>query len=141
MGQQDAQQVCLNGHQITDSYHRSREFRQRHCSQCGAETIHQCQSCGIEIRGDYHVEGFLALGDPTPSPRIARGVAHSFRGRRESKSWLHLPATPPLMGSSSLSIFAAASTWLRSSSVTGTTTENRSSLETNTTYKISFMRC
>jgi hypothetical protein len=78
MGQQDAQQVCLNGHQITDSYHRSPNFRMKHCSQCGAETIHQCQCCHTEIRGDYHVEGFFGFGDSTPVPTNCEGCGALF---------------------------------------------------------------
>lgn len=78
MGYHDAQQVCLNGHQITDSYHQSPEFRKKHCSTCGAATIYQCQSCGDEIRGDYHVEGVFAVGFPTPVPTNCEGCGHAF---------------------------------------------------------------
>ncbi|NNB42270.1 DUF2321 domain-containing protein [Pseudomonas chlororaphis] len=94
MGQQDAQQVCLNGHQITDSYHYSPDFRQRHCSQCGAETIHKCQSCGTEIRGDYHVDGFFALGDSTPVPTNCEGCGAQFPWTRK-KQELATAATDP----------------------------------------------
>jgi len=41
-------QVCLNGHLANLSYHDSPEFRQEFCNQCGARTVTQCQSCGIE---------------------------------------------------------------------------------------------
>lgn len=61
MGYYDTQQVCLNGHQITDSYHRSPEFRKKFCATCGSETIHKCPACNHEIRGDYHVEGVFAV--------------------------------------------------------------------------------
>lgn len=94
MGQQDAQQVCLNGHQITDSYHYSPDFRQRHCSQCGAETIHKCQSCGTDIRGDYHVDGFFALGDSTPVPTNCEGCGVQFPWTRK-KQELAAAATDP----------------------------------------------
>jgi len=49
MGYQDTQQICLNGHQITDNYNRSPEFRRTFCDKCGAKTIHQCPKCGVEI--------------------------------------------------------------------------------------------
>lgn len=38
MGQYDTQQVCTNGHQVTASYHRSPERREKYCGLCGAET-------------------------------------------------------------------------------------------------------
>ena len=57
MGHYDVQQVCLNGHQITDNYNRSPEFRKTHCNKCGEKTIHQCPECNHPIKGDYHVDG------------------------------------------------------------------------------------
>src|SRR5690606_7454367 len=68
----------MNGHQITDSYHRSPEFRRKHCSKCGAETIHQCQACGFDIRGDYHVEGVFAVGFRTPVPTHCENCGKPF---------------------------------------------------------------
>ncbi|WP_083398341.1 DUF2321 domain-containing protein [Nitrosomonas communis] len=49
MAQHNTQQVCLNGHQITDNYHRSPEFRRKFCAQSGAETIHKCPNCNNGI--------------------------------------------------------------------------------------------
>ena len=69
MGQYDAQQVCLNGHQITDSYYRHAQHRATHCKQCGASTIHQCPACGTDIKGDYHVDGaFFVAGGSAEIP-------------------------------------------------------------------------
>lgn len=70
MGYHDAQQVCLNGHQITDDFHRSPQFRRDFCNKCGAKTIHKCQSCGTDIKGDYHVDGVIAVGFSTPVPKF-----------------------------------------------------------------------
>lgn len=78
MGQHDAQQVCLNGHQITDNYHRSPEFRKKFCSTCGAETIHRCPGCNHEIPGDYHVQGVIAIGFGTPVPTHCENCGSSF---------------------------------------------------------------
>jgi hypothetical protein len=68
MGIYDAAQVCLNGHVITDTYHRSPEFRQKFCDKCGQPTIYQCPKCKTEIRGDYHVENLFVIttGEKTP---------------------------------------------------------------------------
>lgn len=68
MGRYDVMQVCLNGHQITDSYNSNPEFRQNYCEQCGAETITECQECGANIKGDYKVEGVIAPGSNTDVP-------------------------------------------------------------------------
>ncbi|NMF59406.1 DUF2321 domain-containing protein [Pseudanabaena yagii] len=78
MGQHDTQQVCLNGHQITDNYHRSPEFRRKFCSKCGAETIYKCPNCNHEILGDYHVENVVSIGFPTPIPTHCENCGSSF---------------------------------------------------------------
>jgi hypothetical protein len=70
MGYHDTQQVCLNGHQITDRYHRSPEFHRAFCDKCGAKTIHQCPSCNTEIKGKYHIDGVVAIGFRTPVPKF-----------------------------------------------------------------------
>lgn len=68
MGHHDVQQVCLNGHQITDNYMSAPQFRRKFCADCGAETIHQCPECQAAIPGDYHADGFfIAAATPVPS--------------------------------------------------------------------------
>src|SRR5438132_11153848 len=64
----DAQQVCLNGHQITDSYRSHPELRKEFCKKCGAQTLHQCPSCKAEIQGYYRTPGAVVLGVPTSVP-------------------------------------------------------------------------
>ena len=54
-------QVCVNGHPITDSYEGNPQLRQDRCTECGAETITACPSCGTRIRGDYKVEGIVSM--------------------------------------------------------------------------------
>lgn len=78
MGYHDTQQVCLNGHQITDNYHRSSEFRRKFCATCGAETIHKCPKCEHEIRGDYHVKGVVAIGFSTAVPTHCENCGTPF---------------------------------------------------------------
>jgi len=86
MGHYDAQQVCLNGHQITDNYHSSPEFRKKFCPTCGAETIHQCPNCGHEIRGDYHTDGVVAIGFPTPVPTHCENCGKPFPWTEKKKA-------------------------------------------------------
>jgi len=78
VGQYDTQQVCLNGHQITDHYHRSPQFRRKFCAQCGGATIYQCQNCKHEIKGDYHVEGVVAIGFSTSVPTHCDNCGSTF---------------------------------------------------------------
>jgi len=47
----DIQQVCENGHQITDCYKISPEKQKRFCQECGAATIIACPGCGEGIQG------------------------------------------------------------------------------------------
>lgn len=78
MGYHDAQQVCLNGHQTTASYHHSPQLRKKFCSTCGAATIHTCQSCGDEIRGKYRSEGVVSVGTRTPVPSNCTGCGETY---------------------------------------------------------------
>ena len=78
MGYHDVQQVCLNGHQITDNYNRSSQFRKGFCSICGEKTIHQCPECDHPIKGDYHVEGVFCLGSSTAVPTHCENCGKSF---------------------------------------------------------------
>lgn len=78
MGHHDVQQVCLNGHQITDNYNRSPEFRKSFCSTCGEKTIHQCPECNYPIKGDYHVDGVIAIGGRTKVPTHCENCGKLF---------------------------------------------------------------
>ena len=77
MGQFDVQQVCLNGHQITDNYLRHPEFRRARCPKCGQPTIHQCPECRTAIKGDYHVEGVFGFSK-TPVPKFCESCGAQF---------------------------------------------------------------
>ncbi len=78
MGVYDAQQVCLNGHQVTTSYHRAPEFRRDFCTVCGAKTIYKCDKCGIDIKGYYHVEGVISFSDRTPIPKFCEKCGEKY---------------------------------------------------------------
>ncbi|EAY29480.1 DUF2321 domain-containing protein [Microscilla marina] len=67
---QDVMQVCLNGHQITDSYLRSPHLAEDYCQKCGKETIVACPNCQTPIKGDYYYPGVVDLtGFRTPVPK------------------------------------------------------------------------
>ena len=59
-------QICMNGHEITDSLDRSPERSAPYCPRCGKKTIMACPACITPIRGDFHVEGVLAVVEYTP---------------------------------------------------------------------------
>lgn len=55
----DTQQVCLNGHQITDSIHENPHDRRDFCTKCGERTITACQHCNASIPGHtYYADAF-----------------------------------------------------------------------------------
>lgn len=84
----DAQEVCLNGHQITSQYHGSPENRREFCPQCGAKTMHQCAVCKEDILGYHHMDGVVSLlGTPVPSHCAKCGNRFP---------WATKPATPIL---------------------------------------------
>ena len=62
-GHYDTQQVCLNGHQQTDSYHGFPAHRRDFCSECGAKTIYMCPNCSNEIKGRYSAPGLISLAE------------------------------------------------------------------------------
>lgn len=47
----DVQQICKNGHQVTDCYESNSDQRKQFCQECGAETIIACPNCDTKIRG------------------------------------------------------------------------------------------
>lgn len=86
MGYFDAMQVCLQGHQITDTFNRYPQFRKNHCPKCGNTTIHRCPNCRNEIKGEYHVENFIDLsGSKVPVPEICEYCGESFPWSKKYK--------------------------------------------------------
>lgn len=68
MPQVDTQQVCKNGHQITDSVHRHPHDSRKFCPECGAMTIIACPECDAPIPGHTYYEGvYAAYSEPIPS--------------------------------------------------------------------------
>ncbi len=61
MAEYDTQQICDNGHQITDRYYGRPEDRKQYCDRCGATTITKCPSCDEEIRGRLYELGTASL--------------------------------------------------------------------------------
>ncbi len=86
MSKRDTQQVCLNGHQITDRYYNSSEFRKNFCTVCGEKTIHKCPNCNVDIKGDMIYENIIDLtGTSTPVPDICDNCGTDFPWREKKK--------------------------------------------------------
>lgn len=58
----DVQEVCLNGHLITNYAQSQPESRRAHCSSCGEKTISACLSCSAPLRGYHHMPGVIHFG-------------------------------------------------------------------------------
>lgn len=68
MAEMDFQEVCLNGHQSTDSIYRRSELRRKFCPKCGEPTITACQSCKANIPGHiYYPNVYSRHSERVPS--------------------------------------------------------------------------
>ncbi len=86
MAKYDTQEVCLNGHQTTDRYYNSPEFRKNFCTTCGEKTIHQCPTCGKDIKGDIIYENIVDFsGLTTPVPDICHNCGADFPWREKKR--------------------------------------------------------
>jgi hypothetical protein len=75
----DTQQVCLNGHQITDSINRNPHRSKKFCPSCGAETITNCPECNTPIPGHTYYENVAVLsGHGTNVPSHCHGCGNAF---------------------------------------------------------------
>ena len=75
---QDVQQVCLNGHQVTDSLGTDPQYGRQHCQKCGARTITKCPACNADIPGTYHYEGVVGGFESEPVPEFCAGCGAPF---------------------------------------------------------------
>lgn len=72
----DTAQICLNGHVITRSAEDSPEFREKHCSDCGAETVTACPHCLEKIRG--YLRGSMPSLRPQPAPAFCHNCGKPY---------------------------------------------------------------
>jgi hypothetical protein len=78
------QQVCLNGHIITNYFRTYPEGAKKFCSSCGAETITACQSCQHLLRGEELNPSVTVLGFDYPPPAFCGqcGAQHPWTKRK-----------------------------------------------------------
>ncbi len=87
MGHYDTQQVCLNGHQITDSVKKHPNGKKDFCNTCGAKTITTCQNCGAEIKGHYYTPGIVSMFSASiPSNCDSCGAEHPWTTASKSNA-------------------------------------------------------
>ncbi|MCH8978988.1 MAG: DUF2321 domain-containing protein [Armatimonadetes bacterium] len=77
MDDYDLQQVCLNGHQITNSAHFNPKEQMKSCPSCGEKTIKTCPHCDHRIRGCYLMRGVRYPGE-TPVPSFCEECGRPF---------------------------------------------------------------
>lgn len=76
----DVQQVCKNGHQITDCYNYHPEKQKKFCQECGAATIIACPTCDEKIQGtEIKLRQDFAVGPDGPAGRIVHSKILSGR--------------------------------------------------------------
>ena len=95
MGVYRTAQICQNGHVIT-SADTSPGLSAPFCRQCGSKTITKCPDCSANIRGYYHVDGVVSLGEHYGAPAFCHAcgkpypwTAAKLEGARELADELH----------------------------------------------------
>lgn len=78
MGYTDIQQVCLNGHQITDAVKRTPDETRKHCPDCGAKTITNCPECDSTIPGYTFYDPIIGGGDIASVPSHCHNCGSPF---------------------------------------------------------------
>lgn len=90
----DTQQVCLNGHRITDYAESQPDSRKNFCPDCGAATIMNCPSCNGKLRGHTHVPNVLAIGMAEPVLTNCPDCGHPYPWTEGKRSvlleWLEI---------------------------------------------------
>ena len=72
MSYYETAQICKNGHVITDDYDGSPDMAKPFCSECGAPTIIECESCGAKIQGRVHIDSVIS------SRKLERAPSYCF---------------------------------------------------------------
>ena len=105
MSYTDIQQICMNGHQITDSVKRNPELLRKFCPECGQETISNCPKCNAEIPGHRYYEGVVSFhrvkvpshchncGEPYPWALMLEETAKSMDSSREFDPFIFVEKT------------------------------------------------
>jgi len=74
----DTAQICINGHVINSMTRFASQRNSSFCQKCGAPTITNCQECGDDIRGYYHVSGVIDLGSNYILPSFCQNCGKPY---------------------------------------------------------------
>ena len=74
----DVMQICLNGHQITDSAESLPDHKKDFCPNCGEKTIIECPACNAKIQGHLN-RSMSSKSAPIPNNCHACGTAYPWR--------------------------------------------------------------
>ncbi|MYB29512.1 MAG: DUF2321 domain-containing protein [Cenarchaeum sp. SB0663_bin_5] len=87
----DVAQVCLRGYVINTEFRSMPWKNRKHCPDCGAKTITNCQECNEEITGESTAPSPFVTNytDPAPNYRTQCGKLYPWtQGRSKySGSW------------------------------------------------------
>jgi hypothetical protein len=80
----DGQQVCLNGHIVTNYANTSPEDRKKFCHYCGQPTIMACESCNAPLQGAEIDPEVVVIGFDFPPPAFCHecGAPHTWTRRK-----------------------------------------------------------
>jgi hypothetical protein len=73
----DVAQICRNGHLILGSLNRFPQFRKSFCTDCGAATINECQTCHWPIEG-IGDSAWMGGGGPYRPPKFCEECGTPF---------------------------------------------------------------
>ena len=83
----DTMQVCVNGHPITKTLKSHPEDGQKHCEQCGSETISKCKKCETDIRGHcYDPNATFSSNTPIPDYCHKCSEPYPWQGKLETST-------------------------------------------------------
>jgi hypothetical protein len=91
----DTQQVCLQGHQVTDVFSSAPETRKPHCPNCGSQTITECPVCGSSIPGAFLGDPLLGGYETVEVPKHCPTCGTPFPWTSASKKLRRSRAEPP----------------------------------------------
>ena len=79
----DSQQVCLNGHIITNYAQTHPEDRKKFCTECGEAPILACKACNAHLKGAEIEPQVIVIGFGSTAPAYCYecGVAHPWTQR------------------------------------------------------------
>lgn len=80
----DGQQVCMNGHIITNYATTHSEDRKKFCPQCGESTVMSCANCNAPFRGEEIDPVVTVIGFHFPLPAYCHecGVPYPWTQRK-----------------------------------------------------------